>query len=44
MNTLLACLLAFVKPIVDKDMYDPDCTSGARASRSRSSSMIADIP
>ena len=27
MNTLLACLLAFVNPIVDMDMSDPDCTS-----------------
>ena len=27
MNTLLACLLAFVNPIVDMDMSDPDGTS-----------------
>ena len=41
MNTLLACLLAFVNPIVDMDMSDPDCTSADGSAKSFSPAVVS---
>ena len=44
MNTLLACLLAFVNPIVDMDMSDPDCTSADGTNFYLTVSSFTDVP
>ncbi|MBQ1429784.1 MAG: glycoside hydrolase 43 family protein, partial [Kiritimatiellae bacterium] len=44
MNTLLACLLAIVNPIVDMDMSDPDCTSADGTNFYLTVSSFTDVP